>query len=273
MAVIQSTVKAVLRPPYLLVRRFFFALGYFRKPVRDLFRWLFQSREFTNLTYDLTPRNLNYLAAFVAEVSGKPLAEIHRYISELMTDDELHQHLSHLAQAAHDRYGIDSHIKYGRRIGWYAFVRAMKPKVVIETGIDKGLGSCVLAAAARRNIAEGSTCKIYVTDINPNAGYFIKEPYKQYVNILIGDSIESLQKLAVEIDLFINDSDHSAEYESKEYEIIRNKLSSKALIIGDNSHTTDSLWNFAHASRRKFLFFKEEPRDHWYQGGGIGASW
>ena len=39
---------------------------------------------------------------------------------------------------------------YGRRLGWYALVRALKPRTVVETGADKGLGSCVLAALRLR---------------------------------------------------------------------------------------------------------------------------
>ena len=52
------------------------------------------------------------------------------------------------------------------------------------------------------------------TDINPNAGYLFDEIYSENGKILYGDSIESL-KLNAEIDLFINDSDHSAEYEKE----------------------------------------------------------
>jgi hypothetical protein len=72
--------------------------------------------------------------------------------------------------------------------------------------------------------------------------------------------------------LFINDSDHSAKYEYEEYEIIKNKLSANAFLLGDNSHVTDSLRNFSNKNGRKFLFFREVPQDHWYPGAGIGFS-
>ena len=90
--------------------------------------------------------------------------------------------------------------------------------------------------------------------------------------ILYGDSIESLAKLDESIDLFINDSDHSAEYEALEYRTIAPKLSERAIIIADNAHVTDELMRFSRASGRRFMFFREEPADHWYLGAGIGLS-
>ena len=99
-----------------------------------------------------------------------------------------------------------------------------------------------------------------------------REPYSNFGEILYGDSIESLGKFQERIDLFINDSDHSAKYEYEEYEIIKNKLSSNAFLLGDNSHVTDSLRKFSNRNGRHFLFFREVPKDHWYPGAGIGFS-
>ena len=96
--------------------------------------------------------------------------------------------------------------------------------------------------------------------------------YADYGKILYGDSIESLKKFDGPIDLFINDSDHSATYEAKEYETIKDKLSERAVILGDNSHCTDKLFEFSLAAQRDFIFFQERPKDHWYPGGGIGIS-
>ena len=90
--------------------------------------------------------------------------------------------------------------------------------------------------------------------------------------IIYGDSVASLEKLDQKIDLFINDSDHSANYEYREYQTIKNKLNPKALILGDNSHVTDKLLKFSIENDRMFVLFKEEPKDHWYPGAGVGIS-
>ena len=75
------------------------------------------------------------------------------------------------------------------------------------------------------------------------------------------------------IDLFINDSDHSAEYEFKEYLAIKNKLSKTGIILGDNSHSTDKLIKFSIENNRRFILFRDEPSNHWYPGAGIGISY
>ena len=151
-------------------------------------------------------------------------------------------------------------------------MRATKPKIVVETGVDKGLGACVLTAALMKNSEEGYTGYYYGTDINPKAGYLLSEPYSELGRVLYGDSIESLQKLNESIDIFINDSDHSAEYERREYETVQGKLAPAAIILGDNAHTNDKLLTFALATGRQFVFFQEKPLNHWYPGAGIGIA-
>lgn len=72
------------------------------------------------------------------------------------------------------------------------------------------------------------------------------------------------------MDIFINYSDPSSEYEREEYEAINSKLSPRSLILGDNSHVTIELDQFARERNRNF--FAEKPVDHWYPGAGIGIS-
>ena len=119
----------------------------------------------------------------------------------------------------------------------------------------------------------GGGGEYYGTDINPNAGQLLVEPLARFGKILYGDSLESLSELDVEIDLFINDSDHSVDYEMAEYQLIRDKLSDRAVILGDNSHATDKLSRFSEEFGRNFVFFSENPKNHWYPGGGIGISY
>jgi predicted O-methyltransferase YrrM len=270
--------KEILKVPG--VRRFVMvfprawaAFRYYRRPLFDLARWVFRSREVTNYTYDLTDDNKRYLAAMLAEATGCGQAEIEAYFREIETDDELRAHVARVLGRKRDAAAFaDPVVRLGRRVGWYALVRATKPRVVIETGVDKGLGSCVLAAALRRNAAEGRPGRYYGTDINPSAGYLLAGPYAEHGRILYGDSITSLNAFAEPVDVFINDSDHSADYEADEYRTILPKLAPGAFIIGDNAHVTDRLLEFSLREGRSFLFFQEKPKDHWYPGAGIGLS-
>jgi hypothetical protein len=248
------------------------AFSYYRKPLQQIASWLFASREITNFTYDLQPDNKRYLAAFVSNLTGITFETAARYLAEIDQNEALSSHLRRAVDQSELSYLADNRLWPGRRMGWYMFARALKPRVVVETGVEKGLGACVLVEALKRNADEGNPGIYYGTDISPDAGYLFSGDYRRYGKILYGDSVTSLRLLTEEIDLFINDSDHSAEYEAAEYRTIESKLSAQALVVGDNAHCTTKLLEFALATGRSFSFFQEEPQNHWYPGAGIGVA-
>lgn len=234
------------------VSTFFYRANYVRRyyweRLRPAFGWLINSSETANFTYELTARNVEYIAETVAVVTGRPSTEIRRYLSEITI------------------------AKLGRRMAWYAAVRALKPRLVVETGVDRGLGSIAICSALLRNREEGHAGRYFGTDISTSAGALFVDKYKSVGTILYGDSIESIRRMQGPIDLFINDSDHSADYERREYETVHPLLSDKALVIGDNAHVTDALLQFSRKHGRSFAFLREESSGHWYLGAGIGFS-
>ena len=237
-------------------------------------RWLLSSREFTNYTYELTPRNRKHLAWTVSLVTGAPVDEVEGYFAEIEGDVELQERLTESIRNGdrrreYSRADIDlvtAHLS--RRLGWYALVRALKPQVVVETGTDKGLGSVVLAEALVRN----GTGRLITIDIEPASGMLLGSAYPDNVVKLTGDSLTLLQGLS-EIDLFVHDSDHSAEHEEAEFRMVMERLAQGAVLLSDNSHATDVLEQLSREWSRRFVFFKESPERHWYPGGGIGISW
>lgn len=263
----------ILGKGLLILFRFKIAIGHYVNPIKQIFLWLFRSNEITNFTYDLSPINKQYLISYLTAITNKPFSDIEKYIQEIENDVELKNHIINYTKQSTEQDISDLNPKYGRRIGWYAIVRVKKPKIVIETGVDKGMGSCILTAALMKNTEEGHPGRYYGTDIYPKAGYLLKGKYADFGEILYGDSIESLKKFKGKIDVFINDSDHSPEYEWKEYQIIKNKLSDNAIILGDNTDTNTKLLQYSMDEGRKFLYFQETPSKHWYCGDGIGASY
>jgi hypothetical protein len=254
-----------------VARRERLGLSYYDMKVKNIKKWAAMHTEETNLYYDLTDLNRNHLAHMISAVTDKAVDRIGSIFNELDRDDELRAHFARGLKTL--RWGKDIHIEYGRRLAWYAFVRLLKPKTVIETGVDLGVGSCLLCAALLRNAAEGAPGRYYGTEIRPEAGQLFGGNYAAVGEILVGDSIQSLERFTHPIDLVINDSDHSPNYEYSEYLIVRDKLSPTAIILGDNSDICDALLRFSCETGRKFLFFREEPRDHWFPGGGIGISY
>ncbi|MDD4220864.1 MAG: class I SAM-dependent methyltransferase, partial [Candidatus ainarchaeum sp.] len=188
-------------------------------------------------------------------------------------DEDLKKHIYLETKRSGQKFKSNTKVYFGRRIGWYAIVRAIKPKIIVETGVDKGLGSCILTSALMKNKSEGYPGYYYGTDINPKAGFLLTKKYSKYGELLFGDSIESLKKLNKKIDLFINDSDHSAEYEYNEYLVIKSKLSKKGIILGDNCEATDKLIKFSLENKRCFLYFQENPNNFFKNGAGIGFSY
>ena len=255
------------------VRRLYTASKYYNKKYIQIIKWGFTSREDTNYTYDIKDENKNYLAQTISVVTGKDFNEVYGYLKEILEDDSLVAHVQECIKNSKQGKFADKNVKFGRRIGWYAFVRALKPKIVVETGVDKGLGSVILCSALNKNKQEGFEGYYYGTDINSEAGYIFSGEYTQFGEILYGDSIESLSNLNKSIDIFINDSDHSADYEYQEYQTITPLLNQNSIILGDNSHKFDPLSRYSIENNRKFLFFKEKPLNHWYPGGGIGISY
>ena len=251
--------------------RFMTAVGHYAPKLKYLLSWTFSARETTNFTYEITATNQKYLAHTVSVVTGVSYSTAASYLREIQEDDEIKRHVIEGIKRSSKRSTADETCEFGRRMGWYAFVRVLKPSVVVETGVDKGLGSVLLCAALIRNRADGFQGQYFGTEINPDAGFLLAEPYNRVGQILYGDSIKSLQHIP-SIDLFVNDSDHSAQYERQEYETIALKLTSRGVILGDNCHCNDVLADFSILHQRQFVFFREDPLDHWYPGGGIGIS-
>ena len=228
------------------IRRAYVASRYYNRKYLQILRWLRTSREDTNYTYEITPENVMYLASMIAVVTGETYETVMGYINEV------------------------KHPNAGRRLGWYAFARILKPRTIIETGVDKGLGSVILCDALRENNKEGFAGYYWGIDINPQAGELMTDKQRAYGYIITGDAVENLKELD-HADLFINDSDHAPAYEAAEYRAV--SLSDRAVVLSDNAHCTNELVKFSILNGRKFLFFKEEPLNHWYPGAGIGISY
>ncbi|WBB70631.1 class I SAM-dependent methyltransferase [Micromonospora sp. WMMD812] len=244
------------------------------KVLRTSARWLVTSREHHNYTYDLTKLSRQHLAWFVSVVCDVPVKQVRGYFAEIESDEALRAHIEQTTAAAARRGLADRRVRYARRIGWYAIVRATRPTHVVETGVDKGLGSCVLASALLRNAAEGQPGRLSALDINPEAGYLVRSGrWSEVVDLVIGDSIASIGAFDRPVDLFLHDSDHSREHEKREFDAVEPKLAPGAMLLTDNVTTTNVLAEHAERTDRRFLAYRETPANHWYRGDGIGVAW
>src|SRR5581483_8264505 len=93
-----------------------------------------------NFTYEL--ENEAEMATWVAAVAGATLETARRSVEEARRDEELARRLRE-ATADHPLWSKRSP-PFGKRLAWYALVRLLEAELVIETGVDDGLGALVL---------------------------------------------------------------------------------------------------------------------------------
>ncbi len=247
------------------------SLPCFASTVPRYLRWLFDSREHTNYTYELSKLNKRHMACLCRAVTGCPLSQCMEFVRELDEDSSLLEHIIE-ARRAKGNPACDYHAGYARRTLWYVLTRITKPSVVLETGLDQGLGSIVLSAALLRNQADGHPGKYIGVDIDPSAGWLLNGKYREVGEIRIGDSLKVLSEIGESIDLAVLDSSHTPDYETNELRILDAKLKQSAIVISDTGDYNDELLNFAEATGRDFLVFREALIDHWYPGNGNGIA-
>lgn len=239
-----------------------------RTPVQSA-RYLLMDREVDNFTYDIA--NKNELAGFLADFLALGSDAVLALIEELDGDMELRAELRRGLEGRRDR---NRRMPFGRRLGWYAVVRARRPRLVVETGVHDGLGSTALLRALERNAEEGSPGALVSFDINRNCGWLIPSRLRTHHRIVIGDAVSGLTStLDRPVDLFIHDSDHRYEYELAELETVAATAgAAETVYMSDNAHVTTALKDFAEAQGLQFGFWREKPAHHFYPGAGIGIA-
>jgi len=265
-----TLVGRILFIPY----RAIFVVGpYWIRHTLTVIWWLLTSKEFYNHSAKISKISEGYMANFISNLSGVSVAEVEGYFNELSKDNNLRQELTDLAIKNKRKHAGDVIPNYGRRIAWYALVRIFKPVLVVETGVDGGLGTAVICEALMRNTLEGKCGQLIATDNNKNCGYLIPERLKSRYSILLGDSIKQLDTINQPVDIFIHDSNHAAWYEYGEYATIAPRFHDKTLVISDNSKNCEVLRTYANNRSNKFAFFQEELLNHWWPGDGIGIMY
>jgi hypothetical protein len=232
-------------------------------------RFLATTPELSNWTYDL--QNADDLLALAAEAVGRPAAELQAYGRELEGDHQLRQALRDRLAVRRDRRP-EPH--YGKRVIFYALVRSLGPGVVAEAGTHDGFGSVVMAAALRRNIAEGRPGRLQTFDLNPNAGWLLSEQDLEVVTQHTGLTVDTLPVHLTEgVDLFIHDSLRTTENEHAEYAIARSKARGDSIyLFCDNLDTTDALVELCAEHDVPLTRMKERPARHWWPGNELGLA-
>lgn len=141
----------------------------------------------------------------------------------------------------------------------YRLVRAARPKVVIETGVYRGISTAFILAALEDNrqgalfsidmpSAEYIDPDFEVTDSSPlfrkeSVGFAVPDELRSRWRLILGDARKVLPRLLghqPEVDFFYHDSEHSYSHMTWEYEQVLPHITEHGFLTSD-----DTNWNTA----------------------------
>lgn len=194
---------------YQLMRGFDADIGWRRRLTYVLF-----DPETESFSFDLD--NEPELIAALAVALGRPPDELARYADETRRDPELNELLTRHVRW---RFDVKRRLPLGNRLAWYVIARALKPELVVETGIYLGLGSLVLLRALERNRQQGSPGELTSFDTNPRAGSLVRDEVRGGWHRLVGSTRELLLP-AIEgrhVNMLFQDTPHTEENQRFEF--------------------------------------------------------
>jgi predicted O-methyltransferase YrrM len=251
-------------------RRRKYAKIYYVEKIQMIKKWSNKKTENFNYYYDITEMNRNYLISALSIITKREHDLIKKYFLELRNDQQLRDRLNETFKN-YNEYR-DSDIYFGRREVWYALIRILKPKLVVETGVYHGLGAVTCSLALKRNRLEKYPGKYIGIDNDFTAGKILNDFLDAEDLIIYKDAVKAIDDIDLPIDFFINDSNHDPEFEKQEYEKLMKKEKVPPFIISDNSHISEELAKISFKYKRNFIFLPENPKNHWYPGAGVGIS-
>ncbi|MGI0018460.1 MAG: class I SAM-dependent methyltransferase [Nitrosotalea sp.] len=165
-------------------------------------------------------------------------ADVMRYRSELFADHGFQAHLA--------RCHRDIEYSFSEVIELYVLVRALKPRVIVETGVASGVSSAHILLALAANGA-GALHSIDLPNTQQGSllppgrasGWAVPDDLRIRWKLYLGDARELLPAVlgALEhVDVFLHDSDHSYEHMSFEFEQALPKLAHGGLLLSDDTH-------------------------------------
>jgi hypothetical protein len=239
-----------------------------RQPAR-IVRHVLLDPEVDNYTYEL--ENADELAPFLARALGVPEAEAARVLDEAATDEELDREL---ARRVRWRFDTKWRIHLGRRVLWYALVRLRRPSLVVEAGVQEGLGSLVLLRALERNTAEGAPGRLLSIDPLANAGWLVPRRLRAGWTFVNARSEEGLARAldGLEVDVLLSDSGGSYERELGEYEAALAHGSRSLVLIAGSGDQTSALPDFCARHGFAYSYLQDRPKRHFFRGSGTGIA-
>lgn len=202
-------------------------------------------------------RNARSLLPQVARMTEVPEAALHRWLRELRDDRLAHEIRQRCPQAS----GMGSpHAEL-----LYLFIRALRPTVVVETGVELGVSSAYLLQGLADN-GHGGLWSVDLPTIGPEGrvnqdgrldrahvdslemvGQAVPERLRGRWHLSLGDAKELLPSLPAPPpwDVFFHDSEHSRAHMLWEYGVAWPRLRPGGLLLSDDVPNNDAFVTFS----------------------------
>jgi predicted O-methyltransferase YrrM len=232
-------------------------------------RFVLLDPETHSYSFDLA--NQGELVSLLEELLEVPRRELEGYLDEALREPELREHLRRRV-----RWRIDykRRMPLGNRLLWYALVRAVKPRLTVETGIHDGLGSLMLLVALERNAEEGVEGRLVSIDLDPDSGWLVPSGLRRRWSPVFGDIETTLEQTleGEELDLLIHDSDHNERLQRIEFGAALAHASPDLFVIDSSGLMLPVLRELCQAHGGEHRYFLERPRSHFYRPPGTSIA-
>jgi len=205
---------------------------------------------------------------FLSTVTNCPASVIRGFLEEPFDDILFSKYLRQTSELVGQAAVSTADLYAKKTLILYAAARALKPQIVVETGVANGVSSSYLLLAIQKN-GTGHLHSIEVGDSSvilkgQPPGWLVPKVLQAHWTLHIGLSesiLPGLLKGLPALNLFVHDSLHTYEHMMLEFELAFPYLKAGGLLLAD-----DAMWNSA------FLDFarkREAPRAEIIRGVGI----
>lgn len=189
---------------------------------------------------------------FLGTVTNCRAREIRRFLEEPFDDTGFANHLRRTSDLVGQAAVSTADLYAKKTLILYAAVRALKPQIVVETGVANGVSSSYLLLAMQKN-GTGQLHSIemgdsYVILKGQPAGWLAPKYLREHWNLHIGLSeviLPDLLKWLPPLDLFIHESLHPYDHMMLEFELAFPCLTGGGLLLADDAMWNSSFLDFA----------------------------
>ncbi len=222
-------------------------------------------------SYTYTIANVDAVLAAIADTTGLPHDRLAAFATETESDPELGDRL---ASRLRWRFDVKRRPPVGSRLAWYVLVRAMRPTLVIETGIHHGLGSLMLLRALERNATEGTPGQLLSFDRSADAGWMVDRSRYPDWRQIVGSTQDTLESALAgrQVGALFHDSHHTDELQRIEFGAALHNSAPELLLVDGSGGQFGTLERLADDFGGAYREVVLGAVDHWYQHGVLAFA-